>query len=217
MCSSLTWEVHGRRQMSKRRIGAVPYLYPVPIVLVGSTVEGRANYATIGDCAIMGIRPPLVAVSLGESHFTTRGILDVGGFSINVPTTELLSLVDYFGSVSGKDVDKSALVESTPGTLPNVPLLADCPVNLECQVVEECKVERRHIFVARVVETHIDQRYVSEADGQTRIAPLKELAPILYALDNTYYSIGAPIGTGYAEASKFAATNRSERPTHPPA
>jgi hypothetical protein len=93
--------------MSKRRIGAIPYLYPVPIVLVGSMVEGRANYATVGDCAIMGIRPALVAISLGESHFTTRGILDTGSFSINVPTVELLSLVDYFGSVSGNDVDKS--------------------------------------------------------------------------------------------------------------
>ena len=196
--------------MPKRKIGAVPYLYPVPIVLVGSTVEGRANYATIGDCAIMGIRPPLVAVSLGESHFTTRGILEVGSFSINMPTTALLSLVDYFGSVSGKDIDKSALVESTPGTILDVPLLADCPVNLECQVVEECRVEHRHIFVARVVETHVDERYLSEAVDQARIAPLQELAPILYALDNTYYSVGAPIGTGYAEAAKFTPTNRSE-------
>jgi flavin reductase (DIM6/NTAB) family NADH-FMN oxidoreductase RutF len=189
--------------MTKRRIGAIPYLYPVPIVLVGATVEGRANYATIGDCAIMGIRPPLVAVSLGESAFTTRGILDVGAFSINVPTTEILSLVDYFGTVSGADVDKSALVESIPGTLPEVPLFVACPVNLECEVVEECKVEHRHIFIAKVVETHVDERLIADADGKPRIAPLQDLDPILYALDNTYYSIGEPIGAGYEEAASF--------------
>ena len=189
--------------MAKRTIGAVPYVYPVPIVLIGATVEGRANYATVGDCAIMGIRPPLVAVSLGESAFTTKGIQEVGSFSINVPATERLSLVDYFGTVSGSDVDKSGLVESIPGTNPDVPLLADCPVNLECEVVEACQVEHRRIFIARVVEAHVDERFVSDVDGRPRIANLQDLDPILYALDNTYYSVGKPIGTGYAEASKF--------------
>ncbi len=189
--------------MPKRSIGPIPYLYPVPIVLVGATVEGRANYATVGDCAIMGIRPPLAAVSLGESAFTTRGILEVGSFSINVPTTGMLSLVDYFGTVSGKDVDKSALVESTPGTIPNVPLIVVCPVNLECRVIEECTVEHRHVFVAEVVEAHIDERFVTDVDGRPTIAPLQDLDPILYALDNTYYSVGRPIGTGYQEAERF--------------
>ena len=189
--------------MAKRTIGAVPYVYPVPIVLIGATVEGRANYATVGDCAIMGIRPPLVAVSLGESAFTTKGIQEVGSFSINVPATERLSLVDYFGTVSGSDVDKSGLVESIPGTNPDVPLLADCPVNLECEVVEACEVEHRRIFIARVVEAHVDERFVSDVDGRPRIANLQDLDPILYALDNTYYSVGKPIGTGYAEATEF--------------
>ena len=189
--------------MPKRRIGAVPYLYPVPIVLVGAMVEGRANYATIGDCAIMGIRPPLVAVSLGESAFTTNGILEVGSFSINVPATGQLSLVDYFGTVSGSDVDKSALVESVPGANPDVPLLADCPVNLECEVIEECQVEHRCIFIAKVVEKHVDEHFVTDAEGRPQVAPLQKLTPILYALDNTYYAVGKAIGTGYAEAAEF--------------
>ena len=189
--------------MAKRRIGAIPYLYPVPIVLVGTTVGGRANYATVGDCAIMGIRPAVVTISLGESAFTTRGLVESRAFSINVPTTQMLPLVDYFGSVSGKDVDKSALVESVPGTIPDVPLLADCPVNLECRIVEECTVEHRHIFIASVVETHVTEEYMMKVDGRSRIAPVPELDPILYALDNTYYCVGKAIGIGYAEAAKL--------------
>ena len=98
--------------MSKRILGAVPYLYPVPIVLIGAAVDGRPNYATVGDCAIMGIRPAVVAISLGDSAFTTRGIVESRAFSINVPTTKMLPLVDHFGSTSGAELDKSALVES---------------------------------------------------------------------------------------------------------
>jgi len=189
--------------MAKVEIGAVPYVYPVPIVLIGAMVDGRANYATVGDCAIMGIRPALVAISLGEGHYTTRGVVATGAFSINIPSIDQLALVDHFGIVSGNDVDKSALVESEPGTL-DVPLLVSCPVNLECRVVEECTVEHRRIFIASVETTHIDEAFVSEVDGRRRIAPLTELDPILYALDNRYYSIGGPIGTGYQEGAKFA-------------
>jgi flavin reductase (DIM6/NTAB) family NADH-FMN oxidoreductase RutF len=188
--------------MPKRTIGAVPYLYPVPIVLVGATVEGRPNFATVGDCAIMGIRPAVVAISLGEAAYTTRGIVETGSFSINIPSTEMLPLVDHFGMVSGAEVDKSKLVALHPGTIPGVPLVVACPVNLECNVVEECAIEHRRIFVARVVETHVDERFVTETDGGVRIASLPELDPILYALDNRYYSVGRAIGTGYAEVAK---------------
>ena len=197
--------------MPKRTLGAVPYLYPVPIVLVGAMVEGRANYATVGDCAIMGIRPAVVAVSLGESAFTTRGITASRAFSINVPTTEMLPLVDHFGIVSGADVDKSALVESSPGRVLDVPLLVACPVNLECRVVEQCTVEHRRIFVARVAETHVDERFVTETDRGVRIAPIPELDPVLYALDNTYYRVGTPIGTGYQEAARMCDSPDSRR------
>lgn len=32
----------------RRAIGTVPYVYPVPIVLVGATVNGKPNFATAG-------------------------------------------------------------------------------------------------------------------------------------------------------------------------
>jgi flavin reductase (DIM6/NTAB) family NADH-FMN oxidoreductase RutF len=194
----------GRRRevsrLAKRPLGPIPYVYPIPIVLVGASVDGRPNYATVGDCAIAGIRPALVVVSLGETHQTTRGILEHGTFSVNVPRTADLPLVDYFGQVSGRDVDKSELVHSVFGDLETAPMIESCPVSLECRVRDQCSVEHRRIFIASVVQAHVDERYVGE-DG--KIAPLGELDPILYALDNSYYRIGPPIGVGYAEASKL--------------
>lgn len=186
--------------MSKRTIGAVPYIYPVPIVLVGALVDGKPNYATVGDCAIMGIKPALVVVSLSETHNTTRGVLEHKTFSISIPQTKDLALVDHFGQVSGSDVDKSALVESVFGELRTAPMMAATPVALECQVLNEVTVEHRHLFIGAVVQAHVDEAFINE-DGQ--IAPLNELDPILYALDNRYYRIGDPIGTGYEEGKRF--------------
>jgi len=183
--------------LAKRAIGAVPYIYPVPIVLVGALVDGRPNYATVGDVAIMGIKPAVVVVSLGAGHHTTQGVQDHKTFSISIPRTSDLQLVDRFGQISGRDVDKSQLVESFFGELETAPMVLSAPVSLECRVLEETSVEHRRIFVGSVVQTHVDEQFLDEK-GQ--VAPATDLDPILYALDNHYYRVGEPIGTGYAEA-----------------
>lgn len=69
----------------KTKLGPVPLIYPIPIVLVGATVNGRPNFETIGDCAVMGLRPALVCISSNKEHYTNEGILEHNAFSINVP------------------------------------------------------------------------------------------------------------------------------------
>ncbi len=189
---------------TRRAIGPVPYVYPVPIVVVGALVDGRPNYATVGDCAIMGIKPALLAVSLGEAHYTTRGVLEHRTFSVNMPSTCDLQLVDHFGQVSGRDVDKSQYVQSFFGELETAPMIESCPVTIECRVLHEVTIEHRHIFIGAVAQTHVDEAYVTE-DGAPRVASLQELDPILYALDNRYYRVGAVIGEGYKEGREFQA------------
>lgn len=69
----------------------------------------------------------------------------------------------------------------------------------EFLLADDFKVQHRHIFVGEVRQTHINEEYVCERDGRTRIAGITELDPIIYALDNRYYKIGTAIGTGYHE------------------
>ena len=177
----------------------LPLVYPVPIVLAGALVHGKPNYATIGDTGLMGINPPLVFISSHVNHYTNIGILENKTFSINVPSTDLLEKVDYCGIVSGAETDKSVLFTNFYGELETAPLIAECPVNLECRVINEFKIEHRQIFVGEVIATHIEESLLL-ADGQRKTIPmLTSLDPILYALDNCYYQIGEKIGTGYQE------------------
>jgi hypothetical protein len=65
-------------------------------------------------------------------------------------------------------------------------------------------VEHRRIFIADVVQAHVDERFVTMVDGKASVAPLTALRPILYALDNGYYSVGERIGTGYESGRALA-------------
>lgn len=187
----------------KRKCGALPYIYPVPIVLAGSVQDGKATFTTIGDVGLMGINPPLVYISSHTRHYLNQGILANRCFSINFPRTDMLALVDYCGQVSGREVDKGALFEVFYGDLASAPLIAGCPVNLECELVKEITIQHRQIFIGQVAETHVDEDFVSHEDGRPVLADLGRLDPILYALDNRYYRVGEPIGIGYREAEKL--------------
>jgi flavin reductase (DIM6/NTAB) family NADH-FMN oxidoreductase RutF len=194
----------------KLKLGAFPLLYPIPIVLAGATVAGRANFATIGQCGLMGVNPALVYISSGRDHHTNQGILENGTFSLNLPATDLLAVTDYCGTVSGREVDKSALFDVFYGELETAPMIRECPVNLECRVIQEFSVEHRQIFVGRVIQAHVDEAMVQERDGRQVIAELGRLDPIIYALDNRYYRIGEPIGVGYRESRAFPGAGAQE-------
>ena len=125
----------------KVKLGTVPLIYPIPIVLAGANVGGRPNFATLGDCGVMGINPPLVYISSHREHYTNGGILENETYSVNVPSTDLLAVTDYCGIVSGREVDKSELFEVFYGELGTAPMIRECPVNLECQVVKEFCIE----------------------------------------------------------------------------
>ena len=187
----------------KVKLGTVALVYPIPIVLAGAYVNGKPNYATLGDCGIMGIKPPLVYISSSREHYTNKGILENGTYSVNFPSTDLLAVTDYCGIVSGSEVNKSELFDTFYGELGTAPMIRECPVNLECKVVKEFCIQHRQIFVGQVVQAHVDDEFVIEIEGRRTIADMTQLDPIIYALDNRYYKIGEPIGIGYSEGKGF--------------
>jgi len=186
----------------KIALGKLPYVYPIPITLVGTNVHDKPNFVEIGDLGLMGINPALVMVSSHREHYTNIGILENGTFSINFPTTSMLAKTDYCGVVTGREVDKAALFEVFYGETGSAPMIAECPVSLECRVVQEFSVQHRQMFLGEVVQCFASEEFVSEQDGHKVLADLTRLDPILYALDNRYYSIGLPVGIGYQEAKK---------------
>ena len=185
---------------NKVKYGRVPLIYPIPITLVGSIVEEKPNFETIGDVGIIGIKPPLVYISSGQDHYTNIGILENETFSINFPSTSLLSKTDYCGTVSGRDVDKSQLFTVFFGDLKTAPMIQECHVNIECKVIKEFSIKHRQVFIADVIQTYVNEEFVDHSEGNQRIVDMIKLDPIIYALDNRYYKIGHQIGIGYQES-----------------
>jgi len=172
----------------KISLGVNNCLTPTPTILCGANVNGKPNYNTIAWIGIMD--RALISLTMERTHFTNQGIKENGTFSVNIPTSEMIVETDYCGYVSGEKVDKGALFESFYGTLETAPMIRQCPVNMECELVRTLDDLSRHeVFVGKIRETFCDEEYLT--NGKVDFARLQ---PILYITDGSYWRLGERLG-----------------------
>lgn len=97
----------------KKNIGNVLALYPTPLVVVGTMVDGKPNWTLVGHLGIIG--HDLVMVSMASNHYSNTGIRKMNTLSINIVDEALLPKADYVGCVSGSKVDKSEVFDYSIG------------------------------------------------------------------------------------------------------
>jgi len=187
----------------KVKRGSYPLLYPIPICLLGAVVDGKPNYEAIGNIGMVSFNPNLIMVSSIAAHHTNKGVNEHRALSVNYPSADMVAETDYCGMVSGSKADKGALFTSFYGAPGSAPMIEECPVNLECRVVDTHRYGRYEMWVAEVAETYIDEGIAPE---KGKWPTLDEVNPLVYTPDGTYWDTGKRIGKGY-EAGK--ALNRS--------
>ena len=140
--------------MSKIKFNKLPLVYPIPSVLVGTVINGKPNFATIGNCGIISVGPPVIYISMDKSHCTNQGIKENKVFSINLPSVDLVEKVDYCGLVSGNNVDKSKVFECFYESSEKIPMILECPINMECTVIKTLEIYNMEVFIGEVIETY---------------------------------------------------------------
>ena len=78
------------------------------------------------------------------------------------------------GKVSGRDEDKFGMlnIKTKNGDCVNAPLIIDCPVNIECRVVNSVVTGSHEMFIGVVEKVHADKEY-TDANGDIRYDDIK--------------------------------------------
>lgn len=145
--------------------GPSAVLFPVPAVLVTSCLEdSEPNIITIAWTGVMSSEPPVVYISVRPGRHSYRLIKDSGEYVINIPSVDQIKLVDYCGIVTGKDVNKFKETGLTPvpGSRVRAPLIAECPVNIECRVRQVISLGSHDAFIADVLAVHYNMQALDE-------------------------------------------------------
>jgi len=159
--------------MKKVKLGPQTLLYPMPAVLVGAQVNGKPNFMTAAWCGIAAAEPPAISVAVRPVRHTFEGISANNTFSINIPSSDMAANVDYCGIYSGHKIDKSKVFDVTYGQLNTAPLIQECPVNLECEVIHSLDLGSHMLIIGEIVGTYInDDCMTAEKVDPAKIDPL---------------------------------------------
>ncbi|HPS93423.1 MAG TPA: flavin reductase family protein [Deltaproteobacteria bacterium] len=179
--------------MIKLKLGPRTILYPMPAVIIGAEVEGKPNFMTVAWCSIASHKPPAVAMAIKQERYTLKGIRETHCFSVNVPSSDMAKVVDFCGIYSGKDRDKSKLFTIKPGDNPQIPLIDECPVNLECTTIHTLDLKSHCLVIGEITQTHVKQDCMKGKKIDPRCVD-----PLIYATSSeTYHRLGEIVAKAY--------------------
>ncbi len=157
--------------MKKQEWKASTMLNPVPVVMAAcADGEGRPNIITIAWTGTVCSDPPMVSISVRPERYSHGLITNSRHFTLNLVTRRLLRAADFCGVKSGRDTDKFAAMGLTPAPASAVtaPLIAESPVNIECEVSDIISLGSHDLFLAKIVAINVDERLV-DAKGRLRL------------------------------------------------
>ena len=151
--------------MDKKKANISPCMNPAPNVLVSCKARrGERNALAVAYCCNCSYDPPMVMVGIVPSRHSYKMVKDSGCFVVNLVSSEMKKEFDYLGSHSGRDGNKleHLKLKVSDGQAVAAPVLDDCPVNIECTVVDSIVTGSHEMFVGKIEYVHADASMVDE-------------------------------------------------------
>lgn len=164
----------------KVNIGPKLSLYPTPLGVVGTRVNGRINYVLVAHFGIVSHQH--ILVSLSKKHYTNQGIVENKALTINLVDEDMLPKADYVGSVSGAKTDKSKVFRSYDGVT-GMPVIEQSPLTIECEVVDNYELSGFDNFICTIKAVHVQEEDL--IDGKT--INYEKLKPVLFEFPTYQY------------------------------
>jgi flavin reductase (DIM6/NTAB) family NADH-FMN oxidoreductase RutF len=180
---------------AKKSLGAHTLVPPCPVWVIGSyDSTGTPNMMTASWVGICCSDPPSVTVSLRESRHSYGNIIASKAFTVNIPSEAYAKETAFFGSVSGRDVDKLAATGLTPvkSDLVNAPYLAEFPLVVECRLVKTVEIGSHTMLIGEIVDVKADESILDEGDTPV---PMKLQSFLFFPGTGNFYSTGGSIGS----------------------
>ncbi|MFQ5996703.1 MAG: flavin reductase family protein [Dehalococcoidales bacterium] len=170
--------------MAKVTIRPDRYMYPRPTLLLGANIDGKANFLAIGGGGVANAEPPMIGVPIRHNRYSLKGVQQNLTFSLNTPSVNLVRETDYCGIASGAKVDKVKVCQFKVfyGNLKTAPMIEQCPLNLECKVVQILNLGSHSFVIGQVEGAYITESCLT--DGKPDANKIK---PIIFNLESAEY------------------------------
>ena len=179
--------------VKRKSIGTHFSMCVQPAFIIGTNNEdGTYIFAPITWVSVTNEKENdyLLTVSMFGTKKTKQNVIRTGILSVNLVSTDMLELMDYFGTHHAKDGKKDGIPYSVcRGAVVDVPILDASRWIYECEVVQSVEIGESTTFFCRIRNIQIDEQLecVDAFDVN-----LTKLDPVIYS--GMYHSIGKLLG-----------------------
>jgi flavin reductase (DIM6/NTAB) family NADH-FMN oxidoreductase RutF len=138
---------------------AIKTKYPEQVVIaIARDKNGKANPVTLGWTMIASGKPPMMAIAVASGHYSVEAINASKCFTVAFPSAEMAEPALFFGSNSGRNIDKFAQFHclNKPAEMIDSVILIDAVANFECVLESQTRAGDHIIFVGKVVCSHVN-------------------------------------------------------------
>ena len=180
-------------KMKRKSVDPIYSMCVQPSFIIGTKNEdGTDNFAPITWVSVTHKEGDgyLLVISMFGSKRTKQNVIRTGIFSANLVSTDMLPLMDYFGSKHAKDGKKNDMEYGVSrGAVLDVPTLDESPWVYECEVARSVETGDSTTFFCHIKNIQMDER-LSPKD--TFDIDLTVLDPVIYS--GKYHSLGKMLG-----------------------
>lgn len=119
----------------------------------GYNITTSSSSYSLGDMIVIG---------LSKKSNAAEQIKKYGRFTVNVPTEKLMLELEQAGNYSHRDKCYLTKLDYTPASEIDAPLLTDCPVSLECTVINIQTQDNYVNITAKIVKRWVDDRLLDD-------------------------------------------------------
>ena len=184
----------------RKDFGAKPWLYPMPVLIIGTYDENGTPNAM--NAAWGGISEENeITICVSDDHKTTANFLARGAFTVSPATSEEVVAADFVGIASGNDTEdklKRTGWQAEKSAFVDAPVFDKLPMVLACRV-KSYDAATCHL-VGEIVNVSVDTAVL---DDKGKI-DLNKFSPIVYdPVGHTYRTLGAVVGHAFSEGKKI--------------
>lgn len=198
--------------MARKSFKAGALTAPVPPVMVTVGDMENSNVLTIGWTGILSTIPPRTYISVRPQRHSYKLLKSTGEFVINLTTASQAKTVDYVGIYTGAKVDKFKECKLTKVASKEVsaPTIAECPLALECRVIEVIPMGTHDVFIADIVSVSCDDSILDDA-GKIRF----DKAGLMAYAHGEYFALGEKLGKFGFSTDKPGKKHEQTKKTEP--
>jgi flavin reductase (DIM6/NTAB) family NADH-FMN oxidoreductase RutF len=168
-------------------------LLPAPVVLLSvAGWGGHPNLITLAWVGTVCSAPPMLSAAIRPPRYSHELVDAAREFVVNIPHASQVAQVDRAGTMSGRDHDKFAELGFTaaPASKVTAPLVAECPINIECVVRHQLNLGVHDLYLAEIVAVHYDEELL-DSRGHVITGKLDAMAYV----EGEYWSLDARLGS----------------------